>query len=304
MARPVWSGTVGFGLVQIPVTLHSGKEKDELDLRMLDRRNFSPIGYERINKATGEQVPWNEVVKGHEVGDGNYVILSDADLKRANIESTRQIDISAFVDFKSIDPRYIDRPYYVAPQKFGTKAYAVLREALKRTGKAGIGKVVLRTRQHLAAIVAHEKTLLLVLLRFSDELRDESDLDLPDLDLKKLGISIKELNMAERLIDGMAEEFRPDQYRDEYRDDLMALIQARAEAGETNRIAEGSDEPAPEPHGAKIIDSCEAPCRECWNRHSPSLHQDRQDGVVGEVRRRSGASKSADAPTSSGNDTT
>jgi DNA end-binding protein Ku len=245
---------VGFGLVQIPVTLHSGKEKDELDLRMLDRRDFSPIGYERINKVTGKTVPWSEIVKGHDVGDGNYVILSDADLKRANIESSRQIDILAFVDFKSIDPRYIDRPYYVAPQKFGAKAYALLREALKRTGKAGIGKVVLRTRQHLSAIVAHERALLLVLLRFTDELREESDLDLPDLDLKKLGLSTKELTMAERLIDGMAEDFHPEQYRDEFRDDLMALIQARVEAGETNRIAEDSEKPEPAQRGAKIID--------------------------------------------------
>ncbi|HEV8548647.1 MAG TPA: Ku protein, partial [Polyangiaceae bacterium] len=156
MARAIWTGTVGFGLVQIPVALHGGEEHDELDMRLLDRRDFAPIGYERINKVTGKEVPWEEIVKGYEHAEGEYVVLTDADFQSANVKATRAIDILDFVDFSSIDPRLIDRPYYLSPTKAGRKAYALLRDVLRRTGKAGIGKIVIRTRQHLAAVVARD----------------------------------------------------------------------------------------------------------------------------------------------------
>lgn len=243
MARAIWSGTVGFGLVQIPVTLHGAEDKDELDMHMLDRRDFSPIGYERVNKKTGKEVAWKDIVKGYEHAKGEYVVLTDEDFKRANAEASSQIDISDFVEFSAIDPRYFDRPYYLAPQKNGKKAYALLRETLQRTGKAGIGKVVLRTRQHLAAIVAHERTLLLLLLRFSDELRKESDLDLPETNLKKLGITEKELAMAEKLVSGMVEPFKPEKYEDKYRNDLLKLIQRKVKAGEVNKLPSAKKEP-------------------------------------------------------------
>lgn len=255
MARAIWSGSVGFGLVQIPVAVHAAEDKDELDMTMLDKRDFSPVGYERVNKKTGKEVAWENVVKGYEHAKGKYVVLSDADFKAANVESTRQVDILDFVDFASIDPRYIDRPYYLAPQKAGKKAYAVLRETLKRTGKAGIGKVVLRTRQHLCAVVAHEKALLLVLLRFADELRSESDLDLPETNLKKLGVTPQELSMAEKLVEGLSGDFKPEKYEDEYRHDLMQLIRKKVKAGKVNDISVDEDtKPEPEAKGAKVID--------------------------------------------------
>ncbi len=246
MARAIWSGSIGFGLVQIPVQLYAGEEKDELDMTLLDKRDFSPVGYQRINKATGKEVPWEQIVKGYEHADGEYVVLSDTDFKAANVEATRQMDILDFVEFSAIDPRLIDRPYYLAPGKAGKKAYALLRETLRRTGKAGVGKIVIRTRQHLAAVVARDKALVLVLLRFADELRDESDLDLPDTKLEKLGVTPKEVTMAEQLVESMVEPFEPEKYVDEYRRDLMRLIEKKVKAGDVNRISKTS-----EPHGEK-----------------------------------------------------
>jgi len=238
MARAIWTGSIGFGLVQIPVGLHAAEESAELKMTMLDKRNFAPVGYERVNKKTGKGVPWEQIVKGYEHSEGKFVVLTEEDFAEANVEATRQIDILDFVKLSEVDPRFFDRPYYLVPQKAGKKAYALLREVLSRTGKAGIGKVVIRTRQHLAAVVAHESALLLLLLRFADELRDAKGLDLPTMNLKTLGVTPKELNMAERLIEGMVSKFEPEKYEDEYHRDLQKLIQRKAKAGELNRVPE------------------------------------------------------------------
>lgn len=254
MARAIWNGTVGFGLVQIPVGLYPAEAPNELDLTLLDKRDFSPIGYERINKKTGKEVAWKDIVKGYEHRNGKYVILTDQDFTEANVDATRQMDIVSFVDFSEIDPRYIDRPYYLVPQKAGKKAYALLRQALHKTGKAGVGKVVIRTRQHLAAVIAHEKVLLLVLLRFADELRKESELTLPETNLKKLGVSPKEVAMAEKLVLGMSESFNPKQFEDDYRRDLMKLIHKKARAGELNSVPEKTTKKRKAEPTAKIID--------------------------------------------------
>ena len=236
MARAIWTGSICLGLVEIPVSLHAAGKRDELALTMLDRRDFSPVGYERVNRKTGKPVPREEIVEGYENVEGEYVVLTDADFVEANVEATHYLEISDFVDFSAIDPRYIDRPYYLVPQKSGRKAYALLRETLRRTGKAGIGKVVIGTRQHLSAVVASDNALLLILLRFADELRGTSDLDLPERTLTKLGVTAKEIGMAEKLVRGMADEFKPEKYEDEYRRDLMKLIHEKVKAGEINRI--------------------------------------------------------------------
>jgi DNA end-binding protein Ku len=251
MARAIWNGTVGFGLVQIPVGLYAAENPNELDLTLLDRRDFSPIGYERINKKTGKEVAWSDIVKGYEQRNGKYVVLTDQDFEQANVEATRQMDILSFVDFSQIDPRYIDRPYYLVPQKAGKKAYVLLRETLQKTGKAGVGKLA---RQHLAAVVAHQKALVLLLLRFADELRDESELELPDGNLKKLGVTPKEAAMAEKLVLGMSEPFDPKHYQDDYRRDLMKLIQRKARAGEVNTVPEKAEKKRASQPGAKVID--------------------------------------------------
>jgi DNA end-binding protein Ku len=254
MARAIWTGTVGFGLVQIPVALHSAEDSSELEMTLLDRRDFSPVGYERVNKRTGKPVKWEDIVKGHEHRDGKFVVLTDQDFQEANVEATKQIDILDFVELAEIDPRYIERPYYLVPQKAGKKSYALLRETLRRTGKAGIGKVVIRTRQHLAAVVAQERALVLVLLRFSDELRGDEALELPETSLKTLGITPKELQMAEHLVEGMVGKFEPEKYEDEYRRDLMRLIQRKAKAGELNRVPEASKRKSKPAPAAKVID--------------------------------------------------
>ena len=246
-ARAIWTGTVGFGLVQIPVSLHAAEDKDELDMTLLDKRNFAPVGYERVNKVTGKEVPWEQTVKGYEHAKGKYVVLSDADFKSANAEATRQVDILDFVDYSAIDPRFLVRPYYLAPQKAGRKAYALLRETLRKSDKAGIGKIVIRTRQHLAAVLARDKALILVLLRFADELRDERELDLPETNLTKLGVTPKEVHMAEQLVHGMVTDFEPKKYVDEYRRDLTRLIQRKVKAGEVNQVPEGGEPRAPKP---------------------------------------------------------
>ncbi len=252
MSRSIWNGTIGFGLVQIPVSLHAAEDHESFEMHMLDRRDMSPIGFERINKKTGKTVAWKDIVKGYEAKKGKYVILNEGDFEQANVETSRQMDITDFVEFSEIDPRYFDRPYYLAPQKAGKKAYALLREALHRTGKAGLGKVVIRTRQHLAAVVAHEKLLLLLLLRFADELRDESDLELPPQTSN--GFSPKELAMAEKLVEGMVSKFDPKKYEDDYHKDLMKLIQRKVKAGEVNVVSE-TTEPKPEKQKeAKVID--------------------------------------------------
>jgi DNA end-binding protein Ku len=252
-SRAIWTGTIGFGLVQIPVSLHAAEDKDELDMTLLDKRNFAPVGYQRVNKVTGKEVPWEQTVKGYEHAKGKYVVLSDADFKSANAEATRQVDILDFVEYSAIDPRFLVRPYYLAPQKAGRKAYALLRETLRRSDKAGIGKIVIRTRQHLAAVVARDKALVLVLLRFADELRDERDLDLPEMSLTKLGVTPKEVQMAEQLVAGMVTDFEPKKYIDEYRRDLTRLIQRKVKAHEVNQVPEAGEARAPK-QAANVID--------------------------------------------------
>jgi len=257
MARAIWSGTVGFGLVQIPVALHTAEDSAELEMTMLDKRNFSPVGYERVNKKTGKAVEWENIVKGYDNGNGKFVVLTEEDFEQANVEATRQIDILDFVDFADIDPRYIDRPYYLAPQKAGKKSYALLREVLRRTGKAGVGKVVIRTRQHLAAVVARDDALLLVLLRFADELRSSKGLDLPSTNLKTIGVTPKELSMAERLVEGMQSDFDPEKYEDDYRRDLKRLIQRKVKAGELNTIPEAGKPRKAKPVAPPSVDLAE-----------------------------------------------
>lgn len=257
MPRAIWTGSVGFGLVQIPVALHTAEDRNELDMTLLDRRNFSPVGYERVNKKTGKEVKWDDIVKGYEHSDGKFVVLTDEDFAEANVEATKQIDILDFVELSEIDPRYLERPYYLAPLKAGKKSYALLREALKKTGKAGIGKVVIRTKQHLAAVVAHDDALLLILLRFADELRDPKGLDLPGSNLKSLGITPKELSMAERLVEGMVGEFNPEKYGDDYRRDLMRLIQRKVKAGELNQLPDATPRKKRAPAAPAPVDLAE-----------------------------------------------
>jgi DNA end-binding protein Ku len=234
MARAIWKGSISFGLVQIPVGLFSAASPDELSFRQLDKRNLSPIGYKKYNKNTGEDVEGEEIVKGYEYESGHYVVLSDEDLRRANPEKTQTVEITDFVDLDDIRAVYFDKPYYLAPTGKNKKAYALLREALRRTGKVGIAKVVIRSREYLSAVVPDGDVLVLEILRYPHEIRSAEDLEVPRGDPQELGVSERELAMAEQLVQGMTAEWEPAKYTDSYRDDLMQLIQARIESGNTN----------------------------------------------------------------------
>ncbi len=252
MPQMIWNGHITFGLVSIPVALYPAETRDELDFTLLDKADMSPIGYRKVNKATGEEVPRERITRGLEYNKGRYVIVSDADLRRASPERTQQIAITSFVDPAEVEARFYDRPYYLEAVPKQEKGYALLRETLRKTGKMAIATVVIRTRQHLAALAADEQVLVLDLLRYPQELRDPTKLNLPGKGLKAVGISEKELKMAERLVEEMVEPWDPSRYRDEYREELMAFIRKRAKAG---KIEEPEvEEPAPRKAGAKVID--------------------------------------------------
>jgi DNA end-binding protein Ku len=256
MARSIWKGSIAFGLVHIPVDLRPAEDPHELSFAQLDKRDFARVGYERINKESGKKVEWANVVKGYEVAKGEYVVLDDATLEEANPEATHTIDISAFVDASEIHPMYFDKPYYLVPGKGGDKAYALLRATLARSGKAGIARVVIRTRQHVAALMAAEEVLVLVLLRFAHELRELPKADVPDESMKKLGITDRELSLAEKLVDGMIEPWKPEQYKDDYYEDVMKLIKAKVKAGEVNALPEhhARKRAAPPPASVDLMD--------------------------------------------------
>ena len=243
MARAIWKGSISFGLVHIPVGLFSAEKTNDLSFRQLDRRNLSPVGYRKYNKATGEEVESDVIVKGYEYESGHYVVLSDEDLRRANPEKTQTVEITDFVDLDHIEPAYYDKPYYLAPTGKNAKGYALLREALKRTRKVGIAKVVIRSREYLSAVIPQGNVLVLEILRYADEIRGIDDLELPGEDLQALGVNEREVEMAERLVEGMTAEWTPEKYHDTYREDLMGLIQGRIESGQTS---EPDETPVPE----------------------------------------------------------
>jgi DNA end-binding protein Ku len=253
MARGLWKGAISFGLVNVPVELYSAeKRSSELDLTMLDKRDLAPVGYKRYNKSTGEDVPWAEIVKGYEYEDGRYVVLSDEDFRRANVEASKTVDIQAFVETRDIPPQFFETPYYLSPGKRGEKAYALLRDALRKSGKAGVATVVIRTRQYLAAVMPHGDVLMMNTLRYADELKAVGDLSLPASALHARATA-RELDMALRLIDDMAEDWKPEKYKDTYRDDLLKRIEEKVKAGQTEEITR-PEKGRKEAAGAEVID--------------------------------------------------
>ncbi len=246
MARPLWRGAISFGLVHIPVVLSSAENRNSFDLTMLDRRNMKPVGFKRYNKETEKEVEWDDIVKGYEYEKERYVVLTEEDFKRANIEATQTVDIETFVDAEEVAPAYFETPYYLAPDKRGEKGYALLRETLKATNKIAIATVVIRTRQYLAALIPSDDVIVLNTLRYKNELKSAKDLDVPSGNLRASGVSSREIEMARKLVDEMTDRWKPDRYRDTYHDDLMKLIDKRIKAGETEVITEaGQDEEKP-----------------------------------------------------------
>jgi DNA end-binding protein Ku len=254
MARSIWKGSISFGLVNIPVALYSGEQRQEMHFTMLDKRNMAPVGYKRYNKITGEEVAWEQIVKGYEYDKDQYVVLGDEEFRRANVKATQSVEIIDFVKAEQVPFIYFDRPYYLEPvHKIGEKGYALLRETLKRTGRVGIANVVLRTRQHIALLAPLGNALVLNLLRYHYELRQPDDLKLPGNDLAALRINKKEIEMAERLVEDMATDWSPEKYKDEYRDDLMRVVEEKVAAGKTLEI-EPTHAEETKPGGAQVID--------------------------------------------------
>ena len=276
MPRSLWKGAISFGLVNVPVELHSAhKRSSELDLTMLDRRDMAPVGYQRVNKETGKEVPWAEVVKGYEYKDGKFVVLGDEDFRRANPEASRTIDIVAFVERDEVLPTYFDTPYYLAPEKRGAKAYALLRETLEKSGKVGIATFVLRTKQHLAALYPQDEILVLNTLRYADELKKPSELE-----VKAAKTTGKELDMALRLVEDMSGPWRPGKFRDTFREDILKRIKAKVKAGETEEVPEPEKEKAHK--GGEVIDLMAA-LRKSVERKKPTRKR-RSHAAVRNVR--------------------
>jgi DNA end-binding protein Ku len=248
--RPIWRGSINFGLVNIPVALHSAEAGGSLDFDLLDRRDFSRVRYRRVNAKTGREVPWDQIIKGYAYEKGEYVALTDDDFLKANVKATQSIGLLDFVDGVDISPIYFDKPYYLVPLKNGRRAYALLRDVMQRTGKVGIARVVIRSRQHLAALLVEGPVLVLNLLRFSDELRDPSALDVPEPG--SAAGSNQELKMAEQLVETMAGKWNPKKYRDEYRQDLLQMIDKKIKSGQT-KVTEPT-KPARSPKQGQVVD--------------------------------------------------
>jgi DNA end-binding protein Ku len=254
MPRAIWKGAVSFGLVYIPVELYSAARSSTLDLSLLDSRDFAPIGYQRVNKKTGKTVDWGDIVKGYEYKKGEYVALSDEDFRQANVKASQTIEITSFTRSAEIAPSYYETPYFLAPTKGGEKGYVLLREALQRTDKVGVGSIVMRGRQHFGVISADKRALLFNTLRFSAELRSLDDLELSTPSSKSGSVSSKEVALAEKLLGEMSSPFKPEEYHDTYRADLMARIEDKVRKHETHVLTPKDKSVRENKKSAEVID--------------------------------------------------
>ncbi len=226
--RALWKGAISFGLVTIPVSLYPATHREELTFRMLRKSDHSPINYKRVAEADGKEVPWNQVVKGYEYEKGRYVILKEEDFARVDVEATQTVDIINFVAIDDVDPVLFYKPYYLEAGKGGDKAYVLLRDALVKSGKIAIAKVVIRARQHLASVKTQKKMLILELMHFPNELIDASEFKAPS----EKSTSRSEMKMAGQLIGSMSSEWDPETYRDDYSEALQNLIEQKIEHGD------------------------------------------------------------------------
>ena len=256
MPHMIWKGAISFGLVHVPVQLYPATQSEKVGFNLLDKRSMDPIGYKQFNKNTGKDVTRDNIVRGFEYEKGKYVVMSDAEIRSANPESTQTVDILAFVEAPDISFLSLDTPYYLAPDRKGEKVYALLRDALKQSGKVGIASVVLHNKQHLAALIPVGPALALNTLRWADEVRDFDQFKLPDEDSKKAGVTPKELEMAQRLIDDMSDSWNPHDYRDTFREDIMALVEKKVKEGHTEEVSE-VEEGQPRKSSAEILDLSE-----------------------------------------------
>jgi DNA end-binding protein Ku len=251
-ARGLWNGAISFSLVHIPVSLHTAARSSTIDLDLLDKRDFAPVGYQRYNKSTGKTVDWDDVVKGYEYEKGEYVVLTDEDFRRANVEASRTIDIQTFVDRDAIAPYYFDTPYFLVPDKGGERVYTLLREALEQSKKLAVATFVLRSRQHVAALMPVDQAIVLNTLRYEDEIQPAPQ---TASTTKKAGATGREVEMALKLIDEMTGKWQPGQFHDTYRNDLMKRIGQKIKSGQTHALTQPEEETTePRAAGGKVVD--------------------------------------------------
>ena len=222
--RAIWKGAISFGLVNIPISLFPATRREELKFHLLRKSDLSPVNYKRVATADGKEVPWDEIVKGYEYEKGQFVVLQEEDFARVDIEATQTVDITDFVALDQVDPMYFYKPYFMEPAKGGEKSYNLLHKVLEDTGKIGIAKVVIKTRQYLAAVKAEKRGLILELMHFAEELIDPKELKIPAAEAAK-----KELQMARTLVEGMTAEWEPERYKDDYREKLEQIIEEKIE---------------------------------------------------------------------------
>lgn len=257
MARPIWTGTLTFGLLNVPIRLMTGERRTDIHFRMLDQRNNTPVRYERVNAETGEEVPWKDIVKAFEYQKGNYVVLEEDDIKSAASDAHETVEIDTFVDAAEIAPAYFEKPYVLAPAKKAEKGYVLLRETLKKTGKVGIARVVIRTREYLAAVIPDGDALLLNILRFQAELVDPEEYGLPAKESAAYRITPKEIEMATDLVKSMAGKWKPEGYRDDFRDKLRKVIEKRLKSKGVTAAVDEEDQHVPEHATTNVVDFME-----------------------------------------------
>ena len=251
MARPIWTGTLSFGLLNIPVSLMAGERRTDISLRMLDSRDKTPIRYERVNATTGEEVAWKDIVKAFEYDKGSYVVLEPVDIRSAAPESHDAIEVESFIEADQIDPRYFEKPYVLVPAKKAEKGYVLLREALTATGRIGVARVVIRTRENLCAVMPHGQALLLLMMRYPQELVDIDEYRIPEGEPGDYRITAKEQAVSAQLIEAMSGDWNPDDYHDGFRARLHEVIAARVK--EHKVVEHPEDEPEIADHAATNV---------------------------------------------------
>ena len=244
MARPIWTGNLSFGLLNVPVALMSGTRSTDLSFRMLDARDRKPIRFERVNAETGDEVPWKDIIKAFEYDKGSYVVIDKEDIASAAPETHESVEIEAFVDRDAIDIRFFEKPYVLVPGKKAEKGYVLLRETLRKAKKIGVARVVIRTREYLSAVMPLGDALVLILMRYPQELVEPGEYKLPSTKLSDYRITAKEIDMATQLVDSMATKWDPESYHDEFRDRLSDIIKKRIkQKGATTKVLDTDEEP-------------------------------------------------------------
>ena len=251
MPRTLWKGSITFGLLYIPVALYPAVQEQDLDFDWLDKRDMAPVGYKRVNKVTGKEVSKENIVKGLAYTEGKYAILTDAEIRATHPKTTQTVELLHFVDEGVVPPAYFERPYFLAPTAKGEKVYALLRETLRKEKKIGIAYVVIATKQHLAALVPNDRALMLFTLRWENEIRSDEGLSLPAAGMA--GVKPAEVAMAAKLVNSMSGKWKPGDYQDTFKADIMALVKKKVAAGKTSEIV-SIEEASEAPASAQILD--------------------------------------------------